>query len=109
VHLTAFSKGKVERAGIGYLSQNFWPLRAFSDLAHVDRQVRQWLDEVANQRTHRETRESPDQRFLASTLLPLPNCYPATETALKLSSARISVWSSMATATALQLAMPVAV
>src|SRR5579872_1124399 len=76
-HVAApWEKGKVERAGIGYLRQNFWPLRAFSDLVDVNRQVRQWLDEVANQRTHRETRERPDQRFLASTLLPLPRLLP---------------------------------
>src|SRR5262252_3164117 len=39
-----WEKGKVERAGIGYLRQNFWPLRTFTDLADVNRQVRQWLD-----------------------------------------------------------------
>jgi len=67
-----WEKGKVERAGIGYLRQNFWPLRAFTGLADVNRQARQWLDEVANQRLHRETRERPDQRFLPESLLPLP-------------------------------------
>ena len=67
-----WEKGKVERAGIGYLRQNFWPLRVFAGLADVNRQVRQWLDEVANQRLHRETRQRPDQRFLPESLLPLP-------------------------------------
>jgi len=71
-----WEKGKVERAGIGYLRQNFWPLRTFTDLADVNRQVRQWLEEVANQRLHRETRERPVQRFLAASLLPLPALLP---------------------------------
>jgi hypothetical protein len=71
-----WEKGKVERAGIGYLRQNFWPLRTFTDLADVNRQVRQWLDEIANQRLHRETHERPDQRFLAESLLPVPALLP---------------------------------
>src|SRR5229473_7817004 len=71
-----WEKGKVERAGIGYLRQNFWPLRTFTDLADVNRQVRQWLDEVANPRLHRETSERPDQRFLAESLLPVPALLP---------------------------------
>lgn len=71
-----WEKGKVERAGIGYLRQNFWPLRTFTDLADVNRQVRQWLDEVANQRLHSETRERPDQRFVVESLLPMPALVP---------------------------------
>ena len=43
----AWEKGKVERA-IGYVRQNFWPLRSFTDLADVNAQARQWLKEVAN-------------------------------------------------------------
>ena len=49
-----WEKGKVERAGVGYVRQNFWPLRSFADLDDVNRQARQWLTEVANQRQHRE-------------------------------------------------------
>jgi transposase len=71
-----WEKGKVERAGIGYLRQNFWPLRTFTDLSDVNRQVRQWLDEIANQRLHRETNQRPDQRFLAGSLLPVPALIP---------------------------------
>jgi len=66
-----WEKGKVER-GIRYVRQNFWPLRSFSDLADVNRQARQWLDEVANQRLHSETRERPDDRFRPDCLRPLP-------------------------------------
>jgi len=66
-----WEKGKVERA-IGYARQNFWPLREFTDLHDVNRQARQWLSEIANQRQHRETRERPIDRFKAATLRPLP-------------------------------------
>ena len=68
---SGWEKGKVERA-IGYLRQNFWPLREFTDLHDVNRQVRQWLSEVANQRLHRETRERPLDRFQPEALRPLP-------------------------------------
>jgi transposase len=68
---SGWEKGKVERA-IGYLRRNFWPLREFTDLHDVNRQVRQWLAEVANQRLHRETRERPLDRFQPEALRPLP-------------------------------------
>ncbi len=66
-----WEKGKVERGGIRYLRQSFWPPRAFADLADVNRQVRQWLDETANKRVHSETRELPDDRFRPDSLRPL--------------------------------------
>jgi transposase len=66
-----WEKGKVERA-IGYVRQSFWPLREFTDLADVNRQARQWLSEVANQRQHRETRQRPVNRFQPAALKPLP-------------------------------------
>jgi transposase len=68
---SGWEKGKVERA-IGYLRQNFWPLREFTDLHDVNRQARQWMAEVANQRLHRETRERPLDRFKPQALRPLP-------------------------------------
>src|SRR6202008_4796426 len=68
---SGWEKGKVERA-IGYLRQNFWPLREFTDLHDVNRQVRQWLSEVANRRLHGETRERPLHRFRPEALRPLP-------------------------------------
>jgi transposase len=40
-------KGEVERAGIGYVRQNFWPLGEYSDLANVSRQARECGDQVA--------------------------------------------------------------
>src|SRR6266478_1276755 len=54
----AWEKGKIERA-VGYLRQNFWPLRTFTDLTDVNLQARHWLEQVANQRRHRETGETP--------------------------------------------------
>jgi transposase len=71
-----WEKGKVERAGIGYLRQNFWPLRQFRDLVDVNAQVRHWLDETANARTHSETREQPKARFRPDCLRPLPSMPP---------------------------------
>ncbi len=71
----AWEKGKVERA-IGYVRQNFWPLRTFTDLGDVNAQARQWVAEVANKRQHRETGEAPDQRFQPEALRPLPLLLP---------------------------------
>ena len=71
-----WEKGKVERAGIGYIRQNFWPLRQFSDLHDVNRQAQQWLKEVANQRLHRETRQRPVDRFQPPRSRPLPALTP---------------------------------
>ena len=47
----AWEKGKVERA-IGYVRQNFWPLRSFADLSDVNAQAHRWLQEIANRRKH---------------------------------------------------------
>lgn len=71
-----WEKGKVERGGVGYVRQNFWPLRTFTDLDDVNRQARQWLSEIANQRQHRETRQRPIDRFQAQALRPLPALLP---------------------------------
>lgn len=71
----AWEKGKVERA-IGYCRQNFWPLRAFTGLADVNAQAHQWLREVANQRRHRETGQTPEERFRPECLRPLPTLQP---------------------------------
>jgi hypothetical protein len=71
-----FSKGKVERGGIGYVRQNFWPLRQFADLSDVNRHAREWLDEFANQRLHRETRQRPCDHFRPDCLRCLPALTP---------------------------------
>ena len=67
---SGWEKGKVERA-IGYLRQNFWPLRTFTDLADVNAQARRWIQETANQRKHRETGQAPDERFQPEFLHPI--------------------------------------
>jgi transposase len=71
----AWEKGKIERA-VRYLRQNFWPLRTFSDLTDVNLQARHWLEQVANQRRHRETGETPAARFQPETLRALPVIVP---------------------------------
>lgn len=68
---SGWEKGKIERA-IGYVRQNFWPLRSFTDIHDVNHQARQWLSEIANRRVHGETRERPAERFQPQTLRPLP-------------------------------------
>ena len=64
-------KGKVESA-IKYLRRNFWPLRTFTDLCDVNRQVRKWLDTVANVRVHQTILKRPVDRFADVCLRPLP-------------------------------------
>ena len=49
-----YEKGKVE-AGVKFVRKNFWPLRSFTDLNDVNRQVVHWLDTVANVRIHQST------------------------------------------------------
>jgi transposase len=68
-------KGKIENA-IKYLRQNFWPLRSFTDLNSVQTQVMEWLDTVANVRTHQTTGQRPDDRFKDISLRPLPELLP---------------------------------
>lgn len=68
-------KGKVERS-IHYIRQNFWPLRSFTDLADVQRQVEEWLNTIANVRIHQTTGERPKDRFNKVTLRPLPQLLP---------------------------------
>ena len=70
-----WEKGKIERS-IFYVRQNFWPLRSFTDLADANSQARQWLDQVANQRQHRETGQTPEQRFQPEALRMLPAMVP---------------------------------
>src|SRR5215469_15707634 len=71
----AWEKGKIERS-IAYLRQSFCPLRSFTDLADVNRQVHHWLQEVADQRRHRETNQTPQQRFQPETLRAVPAIPP---------------------------------
>jgi len=71
----AWEKGKIERS-IAYLRQSFWPLRTFTDLADVNLQVRKWLHEVADQRCHRETNQTPHERFQPEALRAVPALTP---------------------------------
>jgi len=70
-----YEKGKVE-AGVKYVRQNFWPLRSFTDLNDAQRQVKGWLDTVANVRIHQSTGQRPVDRFLKVKLRPLPDLLP---------------------------------
>jgi transposase len=68
-------KGKIENI-IKYLRQNFWPLRTFTDIGDVNRQVRNWLDTVANVRIHQTTGKRPMDRLSQVRLRPLPDLLP---------------------------------
>jgi transposase len=70
-----FEKGKVE-SGIKYLRHNFMPLRSFTDLDDVQRQVMHWLDTVANVRIHQTTGQRPAERFEKVNLQRLPELIP---------------------------------
>ncbi len=72
-----YEKGKVE-SGVKYLRRNFMPLRSFVDLDDVQRQALDWLDTVANVRTHQTTGQRPVDRFENVKLRSLPQPLPDT-------------------------------
>ena len=69
-------KGKIEKGGIHYLRHNFWPLRTFTDLVDINRQLCHWLDTQANCRLHSTTGERPLDRFRPEALQSLPEFVP---------------------------------
>lgn len=68
-------KGKVENA-IKYIRQSFWPLRKFTDIDDVQRQMHDWLDTVANCRVHETTGEKPKDRLVKADLQSLSQHLP---------------------------------
>ena len=71
----------------------------------MNRQVRQWLSEIANRRMHSETRERPLDRFKPEAL---PHCLSfltTTATHPKPRFRKISGFASMAIGTAFPIAM----
>jgi len=66
-----WEKGKVE-SNVGYVRINFWPLRSFTDIDDVQRQVNLWRDAVANVRIHGTTGDKPCERFSQVQLRALP-------------------------------------
>jgi len=66
-------KGRVENA-VKYLRSAFLAGREVQDLDRLNREVRRWLDEVANVRLHRTTGRRPVDRIEEerSVLFPLP-------------------------------------
>jgi len=69
-------KGKIEKGGVNYIRNSFWPLRMFRDLGDVQAQAEHWRDTVANVRVHRTTGERPLDRFKTEHLRPLPDFVP---------------------------------
>ncbi len=69
----AKTKGKVERP-VGYLRSSFFYGRTFLNDADLHEQAMRWTADIANQRVHGTTKESPTIRFTRDerhTLLPL--------------------------------------
>ncbi len=75
MHLTAYSKGKVERQFF-YVETNLLNGRTFETLEHLNEATVQWLQSVADVRTLRDFKESPLQRHAVEQphLLALPTC-----------------------------------
>jgi hypothetical protein len=81
--LTDGMLGQVE-SSVKYLHRNFWPLKSFTDLEDVNRQVIHWLDTVANVRLHKGTGKRPLDRFeQVKRLLVLKDRYGAEALRLK--------------------------
>lgn len=59
----AKTKGKVERP-YRYIRQDFFLARRFQNLGDLNRQLRQWLDTVANVRVHGTTQRVVAQHFI---------------------------------------------
>ncbi len=71
-------KGRVE-AGVKYVKKNFFPLRIFKDLVDANQQVKQWVLEIAGNRTHGSTKRKPITMFEETEKLllkPLPSAPP---------------------------------
>ncbi len=69
----AKTKGKVERP-FRYIREDFFLARSFRNLGDLNDQLRQWLDQVANPRTHATTRRVVQEHFAEEhpSLQPLP-------------------------------------
>lgn len=69
----AKTKGKVERP-FRYIREDFFLARSFRDLDDLNAQFRQWLDGVANARTHATTQRVVSEHFADErpSLQPLP-------------------------------------
>jgi transposase len=76
----AQTKGKVE-SGVKYLRNNFWLGLHFTDLHDLNRQVRTWLDTIANMRVHGTTGDVPWLRLPREDLQPVAG-KPAYDTSI---------------------------
>jgi transposase len=76
-----WAKGKVERP-IGYMRERFWRGYQYSDLKYANKDILEWLKEVADDRIHGTTHEKVSLRFEKEKpflgFLP-PNAYDISE------------------------------
>lgn len=70
-------KAHVERL-FSYVEKNFLPARTFTDLADLNRQAKQWCDQVANAKPKQSLNMSPAQALIMERafLTPLPDYIP---------------------------------
>ena len=80
------SKGKVE-AGVKYVKRDCLYGETFADEADLRGHVRQWLDEVANVRTHGTTGRVPHEHFIAEEYAHLRGYQPPADLAPTLAGA----------------------
>jgi len=64
-------KGRVE-SGVGYIKKNLLAGTEMPAFEALQRAGREWLDRIANQRIHGETRQKPADMFTKERLNPLP-------------------------------------
>lgn len=80
------SKGKVE-AGVKYVKRDCLYGETFADEVDLRGHVRQWLDEVANVRTHGTTARMPHEHFIAEEYAHLRGYQPPVDLAPTLAGA----------------------
>ncbi|MEA3272750.1 MAG: IS21 family transposase, partial [Patescibacteria group bacterium] len=77
-------KGKIEKGGIHYIRNNFWPLREFKDINDLNEQASKWRDEIANVRIQQTIQDKPVNRYQQIRMRPfLKDCIDHRETKFK--------------------------
>ena len=90
----AKTKGKVERP-FRYIREDFFLARSFCNLDDLNKQFREWLDQVANARTHATTKRVVAEHFADEPPKPAP---PVRSASSKPARSSPSIPSSMAAA-----------
>src|SRR5437588_2861050 len=100
----AWEKGKVERA-IGYVRQNFWPLRSFTDLADVNARPASGCTKSPTNAVIAKPGKRPTNASSLNLSGNCPPCFPTAAMPPRRLCIKICVSPSTVTATACPLAM----